>query len=228
MGIGQILVGINGGFNMSVPLANSNTNPHYDASLSVSQNSFLVSAFVKPRIPNKVMNIGYAAEYYKTGLTGNQSIGGLGSGTSYKYAFTLNFLNFMVKPEFVFGSKWKFIVNTGAYLGILLYGNTTGEYNTYGPEPYSKGNINSSSNNYFNFLNFGFLSGLGTEFPLSERIIINMEANTTFGITHLANSSLSSVFFNLLNLQLSLGIAYKFNWKKRSEIEKKKIDWYDG
>ena len=48
------------------------------------------------------MNIGYAAEYYKTGLTGNQSIGGLGSGTSYKYAFTLNFLNFITTDRLTF------------------------------------------------------------------------------------------------------------------------------
>gem|GEM_PF-2276514 len=215
---------------MSVPLANSNTNPHNDASLSINQNSYLVSAFVKRRIPHKIVNVGCAAEYYKTGLTGHQSKGGLGGGTNYNYNFTLNFLNLMVKPEFVFGSKWKFIINSGAYLGILLHVNTTGTFGTYGPPPSSKGIIDESSNNYFSTINFGFFSGLGTEFPVSDRIIINMEANTIFGITNLAKSSLSSVFFNLLNLQLSVGIAYKFNWMKQSNKEKakKKTDWYEG
>ena len=230
LGIGQILVGINGGFNMSAPLANSDQNPHYDATLSVSQNSFLVSTFVKRRIPHKIVNVGYAAEYYKTGLTGHQSKGGLGGGTNYSYNFTLHFLNLMVKPEFVFGSKWKFIINSGAYLGILLQVNTTGTYGTYGPPPSSKGIIDESSNHYFNTINFGFFSGLGTEFPVSDRIIINAEANTTFGITNLANGSLSSVFFNLLNLQLSVGVAYKINGMKQSDKEKakKKKDWYEG
>jgi len=230
LGIGQILVGINGGYNMSAPLANSNGSPHYDATLSVSQNSFLVSAFVKRRIPHKIVNVGYAAEYYKTGLTGYQSKGDLGEGTHYNYNFTLHFLNLMVKPEFVFGSKWKFIINSGAYLGILLHVNTTGTYGTYGPPPNSKGIIDESSNHYFNIVNFGFFSGLGTEFPVSDRIIINAEANMTFGITDLASGSLSSVFFNLLNLQLSAGVAYKFNWMKRSDKDKtkKKKDWYEG
>ncbi|MCK9423461.1 MAG: PorT family protein [Bacteroidales bacterium] len=228
LGIGQILIGINGGFNMSVPLANSNTNPYHDASLSINQNSYLVSVFVKRRIPHKVVNLGYAAEYCKTGLTGHQSKGGLGGGTNYNYNFTLHFLNLMVKPEFVFGSKWKFIINSGAYFGILLHVHTTGNWTTYGPNPVTSGVIIENTNNYFQYLNFGFLGGIGTEYPVTDRIIINLEADYMFGITNIAKGSLSSEFFNLLNGQLTVGVAYKFNWIKRNDKEKKKIDWYEG
>jgi len=224
LGYGQVLIGINGGFNFSTPLGNSNTNPHHDVDLSINKNGVLVSVFVKNRIPNKIVNIGGAAEYYNTVLTGNQQIGGGGGGTNYHYDFTLHFLNIMVKPEFVFGSKWRFIINSGAFLGILLHGNTTGVWQTYGFPPVTNGVINENTNHYFNNLNFGFLGGIGTECPITDRIIINLEANYTFGITNLAKSSLTKGVFNLLNAQLSVGLAYKFNWVKKTGKEKKKID----
>jgi hypothetical protein len=222
----QILIGVKGGYNFSAPLENPNGNPD-DADLSITKNSYLISAFYKSRIPKKVVNLGFEAEYYKTGLSGHQRDGGLGSGTIYDYNFTLHFLNLIVKPEFVFGSKFKFIINSGAYFGILLKVNTTGNWKTYGPPPASSGEINETKNHYFNTLNFGFLGGFGAEYPVSNRLIINLEANYTFGITNLASSSLSSVFFNLINAQLSLGLAYKINWIRKSDKEKKKIDWLD-
>ncbi len=219
---------------MSAPLENSNGNPHRDADLSVNQNSFLLSAFVKSRVPKKIVNFGFAAEYYKTGLTGSQSVGGNGSGTYNTFNFTLHFLNLIIKPEFVFGSKWKFIINSGVYVGILLNVNTTGTWTTYGPGPVTSGLINENSNHYFQNSNVGFLGGFGTEYPISKRILINLEANYTFGITNLANGSLSTVFFNLLNARLSIGAAYRFNTKKKNSKdkgeEKKKnyLDWFEN
>jgi hypothetical protein len=233
-GFGQIFLGINGGYNFSMPIGNSNGSPHSDASLSVDQNSPLISVFVKNRIPNKVANLGYAAEYYQTGLKGHQSIGGNGSGTAYKYNFNLHFLNLILKPEFVFGSKWKFIINTGVYLGILLHCNTKGDSTTYGPGSVYSGVINETTNHYFKTVNLGLLGGFGTEYPVSDRIVINLEAICTFGITNLASGSLSSSFFNFINTQISFGAAYKFSYKSRPPQEKGKenkknyLDWYDG
>jgi len=144
------------------------------------------------------------------------------------YNFSVPFKNLIVKPEFVFGSRWKFIINAGAYFGILLKVKTTGEWETYGPYPYLSGGINETKNNYFNTVNFGLVGGIGTEYPISNRVIINLEANYLFGTTNLTSNALSSVFFNLLNAQLSVGLAYKINWIKKSGKERKKIEWYEG
>jgi hypothetical protein len=223
----QGLIGVKAGYNFSVPLENSNKDPHHDADLSVTQNSYLLSAFFKSRLPEKVVNWGLEAEYFKSGLSGDQTVGGNGGGTIYDYDFTLHFLNLIIKPEFVFGSKWKFIINSGVYVGILLKVNTTGSWKTYGFPPTSSGEINETKNHYFNPLNFGFLGGIGTEYPVSNRLLINLEANYTFGITNLAGSSLSDSFFNLFNAQLSVGLAYRFNPIRNADKDKKKIDWYD-
>lgn len=208
---GQYLIGMKAGYNFSVPLENSNSNPHHDADLSITQNSYLISTFFKSRLPDKVVNWGFEAEYYRTGLSAHQTIGGNGGGTIYDYDFTLHFLNLIFEPALVFGSKWKFIINSGVYFGILLKVKTTGNWETYGFPPVSSGEINETKNQYFNPVNFGFLSGIGTEYPVTDRLIINLEANYTFGVTNLANNSLSEGFFNLLNSQLSVGLAYKFN-----------------
>lgn len=223
----QVLIGVKGGYNFSVPMENSNKNPHKDADLSVEQNSFLVSAYCKSRVSGKIVNWGAEAEYFKTGLSGYQADGGLGAGTIYNYNFTLHFLNLYVKPEFVFGSKWKFTINTGAYFGILLKVFTSGNWQTYGPPPVSSGEIDESINHYFSVINFGFLGGIGTEYPVSNRFLIDLEANYTFGITNLAHNSLSSAFFNLFNVQLSAGLAYKINWTGNPGKKNKKTDWYE-
>jgi hypothetical protein len=225
---GQAIIGVKGGYNFSVPLTGSNGNPHHDADLSVSQNSYLLSAFYKSRIPDKLVNMGFEAEYFKTGLSGYQVDGGLGAGTIYDYDFTLHFLNLIVKPQFVFGSSFKFIINTGAYLGFIIKAKTTGNYSTYGPFPPTSGQIDENTNLHFNTVNLGFLGGIGAEYPVSERFVINVEADFLVGITHLANSSLSDAFFNLFNTQISAGLAYKINRTGNPDKEKKKIDWYEN
>ena len=219
LSFGQILIGMKGGYHFSVPLQNSSEKSYSDADLWITQNSYLISGFIKSRIQNKIFNWGAEVEYYKTGLSGHQTSGGLGAGTIYNYNFLLNNLNLILKPEFVFGSRWKFIINTGAYVGILLNVRNTGDWKTYGPPPITTGELDETKNHYFNTLNFGFLGGFGTEFPISNPIIINLEANCTIGITNLAKP-LSSVFFNLLDLKLSTGLAYKINCTSKGDKEK--------
>jgi hypothetical protein len=217
---GQLLVGVSGGYAFLGPIGKSNTNPHHDASFRSEGNSLLASVFVRERIPGKVFHIGGEVEYYQANLSAAQEIGGNGSGTSYKYNFTLNFLNVIVKPEFVFGKKWRFIINTGVYFSILVNGTATGSWITYGPSPVEKGTIDSTASSYFNQVGLGILGGVGLERTIGKRVVINLGANGLIGISHLARSSLFDGFFNLISGQLSLGVAYQFDIKKKDRKKK--------
>jgi len=224
---GQILIGLKGGFNWITPIGNSNNNPYHDATLKVDQNSFLISLFIKDRRQGKITHLGGELEYYQANLSGNQIIGGHGSGTSYHYNFVLNYLNVIFKPEFVFGSKWRFIINSGVYLSILIGGNSTGDWSTYGQIPEPTGIINDNVSTYFNPINLGLLVGFGVEYPLGKRIVLNLSSDGLVGLTKLAQSSLTEKFFNLFSLQISCGVAYKIDRIKKIGKNKPQKDLDD-
>jgi len=221
---GQILIGMKGGYDLLLPIGNSNTNPHHDASLDVEKNSYLLSCFAKERRPGKVINFGGEIQYYQANMTGHQRAGGLGAGTIYDYNFTLNFITGIFKPEFVFGSKYRFIINSGAFISLLVKGDATGTWSTYGPPPYQEGTVDDKASKYFNTLSFGFLGGAGFECPLGKRIVFNLSSDGLIGITRL--SKITDQFFNLFSFQITGSLAYKINLKQKTG-NSVKTDWYE-
>jgi hypothetical protein len=207
---GQILLGIKAGYGLLASIGKS--NPPFDASLKVDDNCFFIAIPVKERRPNKITNLGGEIQYYQVKMSGHQIVGGLGQGANCNYNINLNFLNLMIKPEFVFGTKIKFIVNTGLYFQILIQGILQGIYTTYGPPPLSEGIINNPASKYFNLINLGILGGIGIEIPVSKKIILNFSSDGLIGITRLAKSSLVENYFNLMSLQVSGCIVYNFNY----------------
>jgi hypothetical protein len=224
---GQILVGVKGGYNYITLIGNSNTNPHHDASFNVDHNNFLISFFVKDRQHTKTIHLGGELQYFQENISGNQSIGGNGSGEFYDYQFNLNFLNLIVKPEFVFGSNWSFIINSGIYLSILIDGNATGQWTTYGSIPMENGIINDKASKYFNSCNLGFLVGVGLEHTFGKRIVINLSSDGLIGVTKLANGSLTEKFLNNFSCQISCGIAYMIHSRNKKEGKKSQPDLDD-
>ncbi len=216
LGSGQTLVGISCGYNFNLPIHISNGYSPTDVDLKVSRNNIVISAFLTKRTQKKIINFGYEVEYYRIGCTGQQYKGTVDSGKLYNYTFNAHFLNLMIFPEYVFGSKWKFIINTGAYLGILLNVKATGDWKTYGSVPVFSGMINEHNNHYFAHLTLGILVGVGIEYPVSDGIVINLRTNYTIGITRLLNYSFSNAYFTLLNFRMSIGGAFKIPSKKKN------------
>lgn len=222
-GATQVLVGVKAGWNASLPVGNGNAPP--GTSTSVDRNSWLVEIFAQGRPEARVICFGVAAQYYSVGLSGVQTSGGHGAGTTTTYSCDLHYLNVLFKPEFVFGSRWKFIINTGVYVSMLLRENITGTWQSYGPPPGTSGTIDGSEQQYVQPITVGLLGGIGTEYPIFPRIILMLEADCTTAFSGFSRA-LNPDFTTLVNFQLTVGVAYRFGWNLSSQQEKKRVDWY--
>jgi len=217
----QVIIGLKIGYGFIFPFGNSinsNDYPFKDATLTNEKNCFFISGKISERSNNRMFNLGGEIEYYNVNLSGFQVTGDLNNWTRYTYEFDLNFLNLIFNPEFVFGSKYKFIINTGVYMQILIAGKANGIW--FKPNDYlNRHSFEASASYFFNSLNLGLTSGLGLEMPISKRIFLNLHSGILIGITRLANKSLIDKFYNLISLQFSGGISYKFNFNlKKPQI----------
>jgi Outer membrane protein beta-barrel domain len=99
------------------------------------------------------------------------------------------YLNFPVVGEFTFGSKVKYYINAGPYVGFLLSSNVitkiASNSNFNGFESKEK------SDSYRN-TNFGISFGTGTLIPVSKKIQLHIALKNNFGLSNIAKQSIFS------------------------------------
>lgn len=128
---------------------------------------------------------------FKTGMEVNyfhtwdeSAYGGkMSSATDVHYRYVI--VSFPVFMRLTFGERFKWFLETGAYLGICPGGNRRYTSTSYGPSP---GNISEAvySQSYRTGLSITPAAGLGVRFPLSERIDLFLKPEFAFVKSNLA------------------------------------------
>ncbi len=122
----------------------------------------------------------------------------------------MNYLSLPVMMKFDLGEKKRIYGYLGLYFSYLLSARVTGDKGT--PDPDNPGNViwkkidrdfKTDINNY----DIGAVLGLGSDFSVSERIIIFIDGRYYWGWTNVAESGHGKIFNSVFNF--NLGLAYK-------------------
>ena len=115
-----------------------------------------------------------------------------------------NYLTIPLLGRLTFGKKINFYINAGPYLGYLL--NQKDITEAFGEYP--KSELDNTDN--FKRLDFGITSGLGMNFPIQEKFLLNFEIRNNLGLTNISSVPVyndGSIKTNSTNLLI--GIVYR-------------------
>jgi hypothetical protein len=154
-------------------------------------NGVSIGAYFKLSI-NKLFGVKVLAQYDQNGYRLGEITFTDASGNDLapgNVTIKTTYLNFPVVGEFTFGSKVKYYINAGPYVGFLLSSNVitkiASNSNFNGFESKEK------SDSYRN-TNFGISFGTGTLIPVSKKIQLHIALKNNFGLSNIAKQSIFS------------------------------------
>jgi len=198
---GQLYVGLQAGYGYFDILQNqsgvtySNTVDHFLLTLEAGEEI------------TQHFTVAIGAKYLNQAYHVNANTGGLGGGEEVDLSVHYGLLNFIFKPEYVFGKKVKGIVYPGILVGIVLHSTQEGTKTSWSMSSpaVTTDTVSGSAHSLFQFTNFGFLIGLGCEIPVSNSFSFIIENETSITLTGPSIGSGSSHF---LNIDLEVGCLY--------------------
>jgi len=177
-------IGINGGANLSTMRGSST----YDFSYKPGATFSLMFQYNASKMFSIHSNISY--ENKGTYITFPDSEW---SGSS-KSTFEFQYITIPVLARLNFGTKAKFFINAGPYIGYLLRPDWVD-----------------------NSFDFGLTTGIGGQIELRESLILSLELRNNLGLTPITTyyDEFDTQYNNSINLLI--GIAYRFGNKKTDE-----------
>jgi hypothetical protein len=209
---GQSFIGIQGGTNSSKFYTTGTSTPHYSDKFD-SPTSCIFGVTYKQR-KDQAIHLSVNFDYLYRNFNADITSGGLGGSTSSDLEVDIHSLNLRVLPEMRVGKNIGFYFNIGPYFGVIVNSQKTESWETviYSGETYT-GYESGNSMAEFNGLDIGISSSLGLEIPLAGKILIIPEVNWGVGLTNLGADYFDGYVdkFNSINLQLTLGVAYRLD-----------------
>lgn len=204
---GKVELGIEGGPNVAFMYVRNNPNFNYYNPRILGSGAFAFEYHFSNLISLRSA-FGYEAKGYQRPFQIYANGTDLGISTIYS---KFNYLTLPILMRLNFGTKVRFFVNAGPYLGYLMSKkNRISEYEEY------SGDALSGSLLSYNRFDFGISGGLGIGIPINENWSISLEARYNLGLLPAKTDNDGTVFTNSSNLLA--GISYRL--KPRSESPK--------
>ncbi|MBL0145128.1 MAG: PorT family protein [Chitinophagaceae bacterium] len=102
----------------------------------------------------------------------------------------LNYLNLPVLAEYSYGSKIKFNINAGIFLGIPLSNKIVIKYQA--PLPANQPSTTESSSDYYKKMNFGISVGTGLQVPVTKKLKLDFGVSDNYGLSNIYKSQTGS------------------------------------
>ncbi len=205
---GQLQVGVKGGYDYFW-FTHADESP-YPVHYSYPDNSFMFAVSVRQRSAH-VFNLGVEVQYVNRSFGVQSRWGGHGGGTDVVFDYNVGSLVLQIQPQFVLGSKFKFFIYPGIYVGTLLHSSLAGTSHSWkiGFPPYFKTDtLNGNAKGHYPSLEFGLSPGFGIEFPVYKNLNLVFEYNFTMNITSVGGAW-GSDNTKMLNMSFEVGLAYQ-------------------
>jgi hypothetical protein len=204
----QIQIGIKGGYNYFWILSSNESDPHNQTVFQPKENSFSIGCFIKDQTKKK-FNPGIEIEYQWKSFRIVNNYGGL-SGSVHSYNnFEIGWLNLYAKPSFSFGSKWKFIVNTGLYFSYMVNSHVSASRSSWIMGVTHDTTYEGNATQFINSTDLGIMAGIGIQVPVSTRFQILIENNYSMGLLNISKSNENGSLYNFLNAKFTVGVIYR-------------------
>ena len=214
---GQIQIGIKGGYNYFWIIRSNTNNSHSQTDFYPKENSYSIGCFFIDQ-SRKYFNPSIEISYQSKSIRIINNYSGLGGSTHSNNNFELAFLNLILKPRFLFGSNWKFILNTGIYFNFLVNSNVNSTRSSW---IYLGGasdtTYQGSAKQFIQSPSIGILAGFGVQITASNKIQILIENNYSIGIFGISKSQEIGNLYNFLTTEFTVGIAYRIETSNSKE-----------
>ena len=182
----------------------TSTPPNSTETLN-EDNNLAFTLNYKRRWPG-LFNFGGEIEYYQVNSHFNSTYTSLGAHVERDVDFTVNYLNFRILPEFVFGKKFRPYIQIGPYLGFLLKSTAKG-YRILSDENGSvKLDEDMDASDDFANVDWGIFMGAGAEYPIGKSFKIAVELQYTRGFAQFAQED--KYVFATRNFTMGLSFIY--------------------
>jgi hypothetical protein len=217
----QIQTGLKGGYTL---LSCADWNDYGTNTYTTPQPSYFFSVFERQRKP-KIFNLGVELEYSHSFLHVNTKIGHDINSESYtleNFDLSADFLKIIFQPQFTFGTRVKFFIYPGVFLGFNIQTRIKGylayyQYDSLRYYSYTDGPVHGHLSDY----ETGFLLGAGTDIPLYHELTMVLEFMQTMTFPSIHNSWGYGTGIILFETRFSVGIAYNIPAKKKNNVESK-------
>ena len=213
--IGQSTIGFAMGLNYSDLHDGKNSDSYYSGG---KYNSGISYAFEINYLKQheRLINFRMSFSYLSRNFGMNSSSSMHNSERKIDAQFKLGYISFAFLPEIAIGKKLKFIFNAGPCIDLFVNGSQSGSNYSGSVNNSSTGGVSLSETDYkasdtFNKFLIGFKSGIGFDYPLTEKIVFQFKTNLSTGFNNFVSSkNLDYVSVHCRNISALAGVCYVF------------------
>jgi hypothetical protein len=206
--IGQSTIGFAMGLNYSDVHDGKKTDSYYSGGKYNSYNSYAFEINYLKR-HERLINYRMSFSYISRRFGMNSSYSMHNYERTIDAQFKLGYISFAFLPEISFGKKLRFFFNVGPCIDLLVNGSQSGS--NYSGSGVSLSRTNYKASDTFNKFLIGFKSGIGFDYPLTEKIIFQFKTNlSTVFNNFVSGKNLNFVSIHCKNISLTAGVCYIF------------------
>jgi len=183
------------------------STPSYSTETFDIYNAMSYSLDYKRRWPG-LFNFGVGVEYHRKKSHFITDYRSVGADVHSDYNYQLDYLNFKLLPEFVYGEKLRAYFQIGPYLGFLVSSNGNGSRKLDD----GNGSITIEEDervlDYFPGIDWGLLLGAGAEYPITARVKLAIEIQYMRGFAGFAKED--QYIYATKNFSAGLSFIYVF------------------
>jgi hypothetical protein len=204
----QLQIAVKGGYNYLWHYFIGKEDSHEQTSVTPEQNSFSIGFLIKDQT-QKTFNPGLELEYRTRSFRVVNHYYGLGGFFDYDMDYQTGWINLYAKPCFSWGSKWKFLLNTGIYVGFMINSQMDAQRSGQVGGVFHDTTFSGNTRKYLEKTDLGIMAGVGLEIPLAGKFRILVENNYTLGILNLSESGNNGNLNNFITAEFTAGLAYR-------------------
>ena len=212
---GQSTIGFAMGLNYANVHDGKNTDPYYSGG---KYNSYISYAFEINYLKRheRLINYRMSSSYISRKFDMNSSYSEHNYYRKIDAQFKLGYISFAFLPEIACGKKFRFIFNLGPCLGLLVNGSQSGSNYSESVNTFSTSGVYGYRTDYnvsdtFNKFLIGLKSGIGFDYPMTEKIIFQFETNFSNVFNNfVSGKNLNYVSVHCRNVSLLAGVCYNF------------------